>query len=32
MDKSEGPTASLNMQLDTLREELETSKYRRMEE
>lgn len=32
MDKSEGPTAALNMQLETLREELATSKYKKMEE
>lgn len=32
MDKSEGPTAVLNHQLDTLKEELEASRYRRMEE
>ena len=32
MDKSEGPTAALSLQLDTLRDELEKSKYRKMEE
>ena len=32
MDKSEGPTAALTMQLEGLREELAASKYRKMEE
>lgn len=32
MDKSEGPTAALNLQVESLKEELEVSKYRKMEE
>lgn len=32
MEKSEAPTAALSLQLETLREELAASKYRKQEE